>query len=68
MKSIIRTWIGEAVHHATQFVPDGSMHWQVVELIGDEYLSKVGILVYFQLSKPQLRSENPLGQDDVKVP
>jgi len=28
----------EAVHHATQFIPDGSVHWQVVELIGNEVL------------------------------
>ena len=60
--------MGEAVHHATQFIPDGSVYWQVVELIGDEDLLKVVLLVYFELSNPQLRREYPLGQDDVKIP
>jgi len=60
--------MGEVVHQATQFIPDGSVHWQVVELIGIEVLSKVGILVYLELSNPQLRREYPLGQDDVNVP
>ena len=60
--------MGEAVHHATQFIPDGSVHWQVVELIGDEDLLKVVLLVYFELSNPQLRRAYPLGQDDVKIP
>ena len=54
-------------HQAMQFIPDGSEHWQVVELTGKEDL-RSRVLLNRELSNPQDKSENPVGHDEVKVP